>query len=128
MTQGKDPELNLQMGLRIRLLRTSLGITQADLAELIDVNTSFIASVELGKKGVSIRTLCHLAKVLYTTTDYLLTGESPFQDPAGMEARLSVLEPPVLQGAEALMKSYLNVITALTGIDPGDSEKEPSTR
>ena len=112
MSNQKNPELNLQMGLRIRLLRTSLGITQADLAELIDVNTSFIASVELGKKGLSIKTLCRLAQALYTTTDYLWTGESPFQDPTSMEARLSVMEPPVLQGAEELVRSYLKVVDA----------------
>ena len=32
MTQRKDPELNLQIGRRIRLLRDSMGVTQTELA------------------------------------------------------------------------------------------------
>lgn len=112
MTQRKDPELNLQIGRRIRLLRDSMGVTQTELAGFIGMNPKCFAAVELGTKGITLKTLCRLAQALYTTTDYLLTGESPFQDPTSMEARLSVMEPPVLQGAEELVRSYLKVVDA----------------
>ena len=69
-------ELNqISMGRRIRVIRESRGITREALAEMIDVSAQFIADVEYGNKGVSIRTLFLLKQALGVTSDYILAGK-----------------------------------------------------
>ena len=65
-------ELNrTAMGRRIRVIREDKGITR----EMIDVSAQFIADVEYGNKGVSIRKLFLLAQALEVTSDYILAGK-----------------------------------------------------
>ena len=62
-------ELNrTAMGRRIRVIREDKGITREMLAEMIDVSAQFIADVEYGNKGVSIRKLFLLAQALEVTS------------------------------------------------------------
>ena len=69
-------ELNwTAMGRRIRVIREDKGITREMLAEMIDVSAQFIADVEYGNKGVSIRKLFLLAQALEVTSDYILAGK-----------------------------------------------------
>ena len=69
-------ELNqIAMGRRIRVIRESRDMTREVLAEIIDVSAQFIADVEYGNKGVSIRTLFLLKQALGVTSDYLLAGK-----------------------------------------------------
>lgn len=71
----KIKELDMEaMGKRIRSAREERGFAREKLAELIDVSPQFIADVEYGKKGVSIKTLFSLKQVLEVTADYILTG------------------------------------------------------
>lgn len=73
---NKLQELNqIAMGRRIRVIRESKDITREELAEMIDVSPQFIADVEYGNKGVSIRTLFLLKQVLGVTADYILAGK-----------------------------------------------------
>lgn len=72
----KLSELNqTAMGRRIRVIRESKGLTREELAEMIDVSVQFIADVEYGNKGVSIRTLFLLKQALGVTSDYILAGK-----------------------------------------------------
>ena len=64
-----------KIGHRIRELRTSLGFTQKSLAEQVGVAQNTIAQYENGKAKTSIDVIIVLAKVLQTTTDYLLLGK-----------------------------------------------------
>jgi transcriptional regulator with XRE-family HTH domain len=66
------------LGVRIKLRRTELGMTQSDLAELLKTNQKQISRYENGKQLPSAEVLTHLALDLDTTTDYLLglTGVS----------------------------------------------------
>ena len=51
-------ELNQkEIGRRIRTIRDSKGLTREVLAEMVDVSSQFIADVEYGNKGMSIKTL-----------------------------------------------------------------------
>lgn len=64
-------------GNRIRSLRESAGMTQADLADVIarqvpGVNQSHISQVERGTSGMRAETLAVLASTLKASTDYLL--------------------------------------------------------
>jgi len=60
------------MGQRIKELRLSAGYGQVQLGEIVGVRQSTIADYERGKATPSFQVLFRLAKVLHTTTDYLL--------------------------------------------------------
>ena len=44
------------------------------LAELLDVSPQFVADIEYGNKGISIKRFYLLSQVLDVTADYLLAG------------------------------------------------------
>jgi len=51
-------------GLRLRSLRTSKDLSQEKLAELAELDRTYISSVELGKRNISIVNICRLASAL----------------------------------------------------------------
>lgn len=53
-----------QVGLRIKELRHKLGISQEELAARADVHRTYIASLEVGKRNVSILTLEKIVNAL----------------------------------------------------------------
>ena len=53
-----------EMGKRIRDRREAMELSREDLAELLDVSAQFIADVEYGNKGLSIKRLYLLSQVL----------------------------------------------------------------
>ncbi len=59
-------------GDRIIRLRKELNLTQARLAELVDVTSNHISKYENGYTSPTLPTLSTLAQTLNTTTDYLL--------------------------------------------------------
>ena len=61
-----------EMGRRIRERREYMQLSREQLAEFLDVSPQFIADVEYGNKGVSIKSLYILSQALGVTTDYIL--------------------------------------------------------
>ncbi len=64
----------IDLGRRVRKQRSQLGWTQAQLAEKVNVSTSFIGHVERGTRKASLETLVSLANTLNVSLDYLLSG------------------------------------------------------
>ena len=63
------------MHTRIRSARESAGYTREKFAELLDVSTSYMAEVERGRTGVSVKTLVKICNVLGLSADYILFGK-----------------------------------------------------
>ena len=63
-----------EMGRRIKERRETLSITREKMAEYLDVSPQFVADVEYGNKGVSIKSLYILSQALGVTADYILAG------------------------------------------------------
>lgn len=59
-----DKELFNLIGLNVRVERTIKQLTQAQLAELIDVHEKYIGKIETGKQNVTVRTLNKIAQAL----------------------------------------------------------------
>ena len=59
-----DKELFETVGLNIRVERTKKRITQAILAELIDVHEKYIGKIETGKQNITLKTLNRIANAL----------------------------------------------------------------
>ena len=54
--------LQIQIGEIIRRHRKKLGVTQEGLAERLDLTTNYVAHLERGSRGLSLKTLVTLAK------------------------------------------------------------------
>ena len=63
-----------EMGRRVRNRREAMNMSREDLAEKLGVSTQFVADIEYGNKGVSIRKLYLLCQILDVTADYVLAG------------------------------------------------------
>ena len=78
------------MGLRIRARREGLSMTREDLARQLSVSSKFIADVEYGEKGISLKNLNKLRQILGVSADYLLAGEEIYS--SGDEKRRMLSE------------------------------------
>ena len=63
------------LGLKIKEIRQSRGMTQDRLAELVGCNTSHISNIENNHTKVSFNVLLAIANVLDTSIDYLLSEQ-----------------------------------------------------
>lgn len=59
-----ENEILKKFGFNVKLERMKQGITQAELAEMLDVHEKYISRVETGKQNVTIKTLNKLAIAL----------------------------------------------------------------
>ncbi len=64
----------VEMGHRIREKREYLRMTRERLSEELDVSPSFLALVECGARGLSMRNMYTLSQVLKVPMDYLTFG------------------------------------------------------
>ena len=76
-----------EMGKRVRSRRESLGLSREKLSEYLDVSPQFIADIEYGNKGISIKRFYLLCQVLDVTADYLLAG-NVYSNETDRESRL----------------------------------------
>ena len=59
-----DQEIFNLIGLNVRVERTLKRLTQAQLAELIEVHEKYIGKIESGKQNITIKTLNKIANAL----------------------------------------------------------------
>ena len=61
-----------RLGERIREERLRLNLTQAQLAEAIDISDTYMGAIERGERSLTLDTLVKLVNRLGVTVDYLL--------------------------------------------------------
>lgn len=86
-----------RFGQRLREVRASRGMTQADLAEQAEVTTSYITRLENGTSAPGIDLVARLATALGTTPSDLLPTTTPPDDLAVLRQRAEMLLGTVLQ-------------------------------
>lgn len=59
-------------GKKIKTLRTSMKISQSELARILEVTRSSVNAWEMGVSLPSVQKLVELSKLFHVTTDYLL--------------------------------------------------------
>lgn len=62
-----------RLGKRIREERQRLNLTQAQLAEDIDISDTYMGAIERGERSLTLDTLVRLVNRLGVTIDYLLS-------------------------------------------------------
>ncbi len=106
----------LIIGGRLRALRQSLGLTQAQLAAELDVSASYITLIEANQRPASARLLMRLAAVY----DLNVSALAPGHDAQLASDLAATLKDPVLEAGpigraelEAALQSAPNVAAAL---------------
>ena len=62
-----------KLGKRIREERKRLNLTQAQLAEAIDISDTYMGAIERGERSLTLDTLVRLVNRLGVTIDYMLS-------------------------------------------------------
>ncbi len=68
------------IGERIKFWRQQRGVTQEQLAEMVELTPGFISLIETGKKRASLETLLSICRALNITPNDLLVGNQIIQD------------------------------------------------
>ncbi len=68
------------MHTRIRKARENMGYTREKFAEKLDVSVSYLAELERGKTGISVKMLTKVCNILGLSADYVLFGEERKED------------------------------------------------
>ena len=100
----------ISIGKRIRQQREYMGYTREQFAEQIYVTPKFCSDIENGSKGMSVPTLCRIAKVLRLSTDYILWGKDSQEDPDSVMMLLENCSETERIYAEQLLKVFLTAI------------------
>ena len=84
---------------RIRAAREAIGWTREQFAERLDVSVSYLAELERGRTGFSVKTLKRACRVLGLSADYVLFGEERDGDAALLDRirRIDSRYLPLLQ-------------------------------
>ena len=105
-----DKDFNLIIGLRIRELRESLGMSREAFSEKCDLSSSFLAAVENGAKGITAKTIYKICNATNVSADYIINGhEHGFETDIVIE-HLATIEAPYRKYAIRLLTEYCNAI------------------
>ena len=74
------------MHTRIRKAREDMGYTREQYAEKLDVSVSYLAELERGRTGISVKLLVKVCQVLGLSADYVLFGKDRTEDARRLEA------------------------------------------
>ncbi|NVJ12771.1 helix-turn-helix domain-containing protein [Myxococcus sp. AM010] len=90
-----DEELGATFGKAVREARGRLGLTQVEVAALLDMHPMVYSRMERGKMLPRVSTLRRVARVLRTSTDALLglarEGREGAKQPSALQRRLMTL-------------------------------------
>lgn len=109
-----------EIGERVRQARQARGLSQADLAELLNVSDGYISKVELGKNAMTVTVLVKLSDALNVSADWLLrnkTREAQEYTIAELEEVFTDCEPSELQ---ALLNMLQQMKTTIRSIKKSD--------
>lgn len=100
---------NKKLGERIREERRNLSLTQAQLAEAVDISDTYMGAIERGERSLSLDTLVTLAGRLGVTVDYLLSDSVSGSDSNIIEQFKQIMDGQPLERKQMA----LNVLRAV---------------
>ena len=88
------------MYMRIRKAREEMGYTREKFAEKLEVSVSYLAELERGRTGISVKMLIKVCDVLGLSADYILFGEERSEDALRLDKihRIEEKYLPLLDG------------------------------
>jgi Predicted transcriptional regulators len=76
----RNKEFYVEMGKRLREYRKSMGYTQEQTSELLEINENFYGKLERAERYIPVDLIVTLHKKIGVDINYLLTGEMNVQD------------------------------------------------
>lgn len=101
------------LGKRIREERIRIGLTQEQIAEKINVSTTYVGFIERGERSVTLEKLILLAECFQLPIDALLR-DAPAQGPETRERQLKALWNRATDKEQETILSIAKVITSET--------------
>ena len=86
-----------RLGTRIREERKRLNLTQAQLAEDVDISDTYMGAIERGDRSLTLDTLVSLVNRLGVTVDYLLADSVSDSDSNIMEQFKQIMDRQPLE-------------------------------
>ena len=86
-----------RLGLRIREERLRLHLTQAQLAEDVEISDTYMGAIERGERSLTLDTLVRLVNRLGVTVDYLLADSVADTDSNIMEQFKQIIDQQPLE-------------------------------
>lgn len=86
-----------RLGKRIREERLRLNLTQAQLAESIDISDTYMGAIERGEQSLALDTLVRLVNRLGVTVDYMLADSVTDNDSNIMEQFKQIIDNQPLE-------------------------------
>lgn len=99
-----------ELGKRIREERTRIGLTQEQVAEFIDVSTTYIGFIERGERSVTLEKLILLAECFHVSIDTLIHEAASQRGTTVEEDQLLSLWNLASPEEQDLILSIINVI------------------
>lgn len=109
----KKKALMALIGNNVRQCRVKRGLTQEELANQIDVDTSTIARIEGGTRMMSIIILCAMAEALQVSYDTLLRSNDADSTIANIQVKLAGQSPENLAHLERIIQTVIDEYGAM---------------
>ena len=112
-------ELQKIIGQNLLRARTRLGLTQEDLADKVEISTTFYANLECGNRMMSIVTLRKLADVLCVSTDSLLYDDRPNAQIHSIQMMLQDQPDQVVSLSEKIIRACVDELSPIDNAKEG---------
>ena len=96
------------MYMRIRRARENQGYTREKFAEHLDVSVSYLAELERGRTGISVKMLIKVCKLLGLSADYVLFGQERTDDTGRLDA-IRRIDPKYMPVLDAVITQLLEL-------------------
>ena len=106
-----------RLGKRIREERLRLNLTQAALAEEIDISDTYMGAIERGERSLTLDTLVRLVNRLGVTVDYMLADSVSDNDPNILEQFRQITDSQPLKHKQLAINVLRTIFTHLENED-----------
>jgi transcriptional regulator with XRE-family HTH domain len=116
---GKNSQVDLQVGAKIKMRRLAMGMSQEELANMIGITFQQVQKYEKGTNRVSVSRLVDISKALKVTNDFFLEtslGSKPGTRNLGMKGfsdtkqeSIENLTSPQQRDALELLRAYSKI-------------------
>lgn len=103
-----NTQLLKDLGQRISAQRRSLGFTQEQVAEQMNVSVQMISNLELGRKAIRPENLVKISAILHISTDYLLLGHISPNEASELALKIQALSAAQQAAVEQIVNLLLN--------------------
>lgn len=104
-----------RLGVRIREERLRLNLTQAELAEAIDISDTYMGAIERGERSLTLDTLVRLVNRLGVTVDYMLADSVSDNDSNILEQFKQITDGQPLERKQLAIKVLRTIFTHFEG-------------